>query len=50
MKPDLGRIEIQTEECKGCSPCIQACNLKVLDLPATPIVETLTTICRQVWR
>ena len=36
MKPDLGRVEIRSEECKGCGLCILACNLKALELAAFP--------------
>jgi 2-oxoglutarate ferredoxin oxidoreductase subunit delta len=36
MKPDLGRIEIHSEECKGCCLCIESCNLKVLEPAALP--------------
>ena len=31
-KPDLGKLDIDVEHCKGCGLCIEACNLKVLSL------------------
>jgi Pyruvate/2-oxoacid:ferredoxin oxidoreductase delta subunit len=36
MKPASGRVEIHGEECKGCSLCLEACNLKALELAALP--------------
>lgn len=34
-KPDLGKLDIDAELCKGCGLCIEACNLKVLSLSST---------------
>jgi len=31
-KRDRGRLEIDTEECKGCGLCIEACPPKVIDM------------------
>jgi 2-oxoglutarate ferredoxin oxidoreductase subunit delta len=31
---DKGYLEINTEECKGCGLCVEACALKVLHLAA----------------
>ena len=31
-KPDRGRLEIDSEECKGCGLCIEACPPKVISL------------------
>ena len=31
-KPDRGKLEIDTEECKGCGLCIEACPPKVIGL------------------
>ena len=31
-RPDRGRLEIDTEECKGCGLCIEACPPKVISL------------------
>ncbi len=32
QKPDLGTVEIDPEECKGCGLCVEACNPKCLVL------------------
>ncbi len=34
-KPDRGKLEIDTEECKGCGLCIEACPPKVISLERT---------------
>ena len=31
-RPDRGRLEVDTEECKGCGLCIEACPPKVISL------------------
>jgi len=31
-KPDRGKIEVDTDECKGCGLCIEACPPKVISL------------------
>lgn len=31
-KPDLGRIDIDAEHCKGCGLCVEACTPRVLSL------------------
>ena len=31
-KPDRGRVELDSEECKGCGLCVEACPPKVLRL------------------
>jgi len=31
-KPDRGRVELKSEECKGCGLCVEACPPKVLRL------------------
>jgi len=31
-KPDRGRLEIDTEECKGCGLCMEACPPKVIGM------------------
>ena len=31
-KPDRGKLEIDTDECKGCGLCIEACPPKVIKL------------------
>lgn len=31
-KPDRGRVEVDSEECKGCGLCVEACPPKVLRL------------------
>lgn len=31
-KPDRGRVEPNTAECKGCGLCVEACPPKVLEL------------------
>ncbi len=33
-KPDRGRVELHSEECKGCGLCIEACPPKVLRIAA----------------
>jgi NAD-dependent dihydropyrimidine dehydrogenase PreA subunit len=30
VKPDRGNVEIDTNECKGCGVCVEACPPKVL--------------------
>jgi 2-oxoglutarate ferredoxin oxidoreductase subunit delta len=32
QKPDRGRVELNSEECKGCGLCVEACPPKVLRL------------------
>jgi len=32
VKPDRGRVELNSEECKGCGLCVEACPPKVLHL------------------
>jgi 2-oxoglutarate ferredoxin oxidoreductase subunit delta len=32
MKPDLGKLSIDADGCKGCGLCVEVCNLKVLTL------------------
>ena len=32
MKADRGRLELDSEECKGCGLCVEACPPKVLRL------------------
>jgi NAD-dependent dihydropyrimidine dehydrogenase PreA subunit len=32
IKPDLGKVEIDAEECKGCALCVEACARKALSL------------------
>jgi 2-oxoglutarate ferredoxin oxidoreductase subunit delta len=34
IKPDRGKVEINQEECKGCSLCVEACPSKLLSLNA----------------
>ena len=35
MKPsDRGRLDLNTEECKGCGLCVEACSPRVLELAA----------------
>ena len=31
-KPDRGRVDLNSEECKGCGLCVEACPPKVLAL------------------
>lgn len=31
-KPDRGRVELNSEECKGCGLCVEACKPKSLHL------------------
>ena len=35
VKPDRGSVEMNSEECKGCGLCIEACPPKVLRLAST---------------
>jgi NAD-dependent dihydropyrimidine dehydrogenase PreA subunit len=32
QKPDKGAVVVNTEECKGCGLCVEACAIKVLAL------------------
>lgn len=32
MKPDLGKLDIDTELCKGCGLCVESCTPGVLSL------------------
>lgn len=32
VKPDRGSVELNSEECKGCGLCVEACPPKVLHL------------------
>ena len=32
QKPDRGRVELNSEECKGCGLCVEACKPKALYL------------------
>jgi 2-oxoglutarate ferredoxin oxidoreductase subunit delta len=32
QKPDRGKVELNSEECKGCGLCVEACPPKVLHL------------------
>ena len=32
VKPDRGRVELNTEECKGCGLCVEACPPRILGL------------------
>jgi len=32
VKPDRGRVKLNSEECKGCGLCVEACPPKVLSL------------------
>ena len=32
VKPDRGSVEMNSEECKGCGLCVEACPPKVLRL------------------
>ena len=31
-KPDRGRVDLNSEECKGCGLCVEACPPKILSL------------------
>ena len=35
-KPDRGTVEMNSEECKGCGLCVEACPPKVLHLAEEP--------------
>lgn len=35
MKPDLGKVQIGAELCKGCGLCVEACTPRVLALSNT---------------
>ena len=32
QKPDRGRVDLNSEECKGCGLCVEACKPKALHL------------------
>lgn len=31
-KPDKGKLEIKTDECKGCGLCVAACPVQVIEI------------------